>query len=431
MCEKPNLLPKWAVSDESAAELIPESGFIHDYMTYMKGCTDAPLIYHYGVAVTILSSAVSGADILCKDSLAGSKNHYVLPTPIWSALIGISGAARKSSSMSAGIGMLTRAKSIKQQEALLPSDGSLEGWHDFMVDHNEVLLYHDELANMFDQARRGYSEGLKHWMMEIYSGRTKTRSTVKANKEKKGDDEEGNGKTLGKTISRPRLSVLGGIPPDIFVEKSSAMDWQSGFLARFVFWPGDREWFNRKPGSNATKETELARWLNKIACNVGGYIEIPEICSDRLMDWFFNEVETHRRSLAPPFYSHLVRYQDLGLRLIAMHAVARASSAKKIEAVPEDADEAIKALNLLKTAANHLFQDAQKDTERSGEDNLINLLKVSSKPLNQTEISEELSISQATISRRLQTLFKGGVITKKKSSSHTVGMKPWVYSVPR
>ena len=67
MSDNTSSLPEWAVPNEGASDLIPKSGFIHDYMTYMQKCTDAPLIYHYGVATSILSCACSGADILCRD----------------------------------------------------------------------------------------------------------------------------------------------------------------------------------------------------------------------------------------------------------------------------------------------------------------------------------------------------------------------------
>lgn len=413
-------VPEWAVPNDEALDLIPKSGFIRNYMTYMQKCTDAPLIYHYGVATTILSCACSGADILCRDVEEGGKRHYVIPTPIWSALIGVSGAARKSSSMNSGIHMLTRAKSLSQRDALLPGDGSLEGWHDFMVENNEVLLYRDELAVMFDQAKRGYSEGLKHWLMEMYSGHTKTRSTVK--------DQKSEEKGKGKTIERPRLAILGGIPPDTFTEKSSTTDWRSGFLARFTFWPGEREWFKRRPGGDPATETLLAQWLAKVACKVTGYVEVPPNCREDLTDWFMEHVESHRRTLAPDFYSHLVRYQDLGLRLAAMHAVARAPSPKNIIANDEDVQCAFKALTLLKASSEHLFKNSQKDAEKSGEDEIIAFLQKAKKPKTLNEISERLSISRATLHRRLKVLQEGGEIRKKKGYSEAVGPKPWLYS---
>lgn len=211
---------QWAVPDAEAEKLIPSTGFIRDYMLYLRECTDAPLIYHYGSIVTMLSCATSRADIIWINPKDKSNSHKIT-TPIWSVLIGTSGAARKSTCMNRVVKMMGRAN--PEPEALLPSDGSLEGWHNFLCDYPRVMLHRDELSVLFDQARRGYSEGIKNWLMEIHSGLPKRRVTVKDQKQEEA-----------RIIERPRLAILGGIPPEVFDRVAVAGDWNSGFLARFA-----------------------------------------------------------------------------------------------------------------------------------------------------------------------------------------------------
>ena len=410
-----NSIPLWAIEDADALNLIPDTGFIKGYMEYLRTCTDAPVIYHYGTIMTVLSVACSGADIMCRYP----KGSRYLPTPIWSVLVGDSGSSRKSSSMSAGVDMLERAKSIMPNpEVLLPADGSLEAWHDFLVENEQALLYRDELAVLFDQSKRNYSDGLKHWLMELYTGRPRTRVTLK-------------GKATGKasTIQRPRLGILGAIPPDTFSKKAQHSDWLSGFLARFTFWPGDREWWMRYPRADLKKETELVKWLNKVACKRTGYIEIGEEPNNRIADWVYQEVEKPRKHLSSEMYSHLVRYQDLALRLAAMHAVGRCTSSKEVPTVTdEDIDIVLTALDLLKQSISVLFPLTQKNEETRIEDRIIELIGQKRKnPMKRTELQKRLpELSRAKLSKILKALTENGDIKRVKLPQKR-GRPAWGY----
>ena len=422
MTDKTVLPPDWAVTDAEADEITPDSGFIHDYMEYMKGCTDAPRIFHYGTIVTILSCAVSGADILCQDP-RGRDHTYKIPTPIWSTLIGQSGAARKSNCMNRGVHLLQRAKAITSDpEVVLPSDGSLEGWHDFMCEHSEVLLHRDEMSVLFDQARRGYSEGIKNWLMEIHSGMPKRRVTRRDSAAK----EE-------KIIERPRLAILGGIPPAVFTKVAGAGDWNSGFLARFAFWPGAREWYNRYPTNSSDEDTKLTKWLHKYGLGVKGFLYANHDVREVIADWFVATIEDVRETLPDGLYSHFVRYQDLGLRLAAMHAVSQPSQGVKdhIHVKKADAEHAVAVLDVLHRHTWALFRQSGKETEREGEDNLLQLIRSFGKPVTQSDIVERSSMSFSSVQRRMRLLHEMGIIEKKKqtrNSGVTVGRIPWLYS---
>jgi hypothetical protein len=418
MTDKTGTSPAWAVSDAEAEKLIPESGFIRDYMHYMRECTDAPMIFHYGVISTILSCATSGADILWTSDENPNKTSKII-TPMWSALIGVSGAARKSSCMNKGAYLLRRAKAIDTDpEVFLPGDGSLEGWHDFMCEHPQVVLHRDELSVLFDMARRGYSEGVKNWMMEIHSGLPKRRVTRKDAEAK----EE-------KIIERPRLTVLGGIPPAVFSKVAVAGDWNSGFLARFAFWPGEREWFKLKTEDDSAEELRLYKWLYHYAISLNGYITVNDATRDVIDQWFLHEIEERRQSLPPGLYSHFVRYQDLGLRIAAMQAVAlgRRSPKDSVRIKEEDTYHAVDVLNALMRATECLFQDSGRDSERVAEDDLLNLIRGYGRPVTPREILDRFPISSAQLHRRLNVLVDSNIIRKKKDSSKTVGRTPWLY----
>jgi hypothetical protein len=339
-------IPDWAISDDEVEAALPESGWIRDYVEYMREVTDAPLAYHYITAMTILSQACSGMDIRVYSSSAGRFHEVTMP--IWSALIGTSGD-RKSFAAKAGVDLLLRARG---HHALLPTDGSLEAWTDYLVERPNVLMYRDELSYLFAQTSKSYLAGLKDWLLTLNSG-----SSYKRVLRSKGGDPGWEPGSVGKkrrrgldgddtedsdegqrpkgqdiTVERPRLSILGAIPPEVFRQRSDKLDWTSGFFARFLFVGGSRTRSNAAPARCLETETVLARQLEKIARLATGYISISPASTQKIHEWFLEEIEPLRTDpmVSGAIYSHFLRYQDAAYR---MAALATLSGARK----PEDA----------------------------------------------------------------------------------------------
>ncbi len=112
----------WQVSDTETKALKPQSGFIHDYLSYMEESNDAPLWYHMGAILTVMGTAAGRRDL--RVVREDGKQHY-LPMHMWSAIVGNSGERK-----SAALDPATRLLYQVNPPSILATDGSPEAWHD-------------------------------------------------------------------------------------------------------------------------------------------------------------------------------------------------------------------------------------------------------------------------------------------------------------
>lgn len=370
-------LPDWVISDEEIEEALMSQGWITDYVNYARTVTDAPLAYHYATAVTVMLQALSHTDIRVytddKELHSKTGRHYELPTPLWSAIIGLSGD-RKSFAMDLGLDLLRRAVG---NEVILPTDGSIEAWTDYLADWPNLLLHREELSLLFSQSRRAYMDGLKDWLLTLHSGRRYDRTTRR--KKKVADDkgmEHETGDNEHVVIERPRVSILGAMPPEVFRTKSDQLDWSSGFFARFMFMPGVRTDYQAAPTRQAKAEGELAKTLHEIHKAIQRPVRIPPAVAEIVSSWIRDEVEPLRGNVDDQIYSHFTRYLDLGYRLTAAQAASYWRGGDiEVLATPKHAKAVRFALSALKEAMLHLFAVAVKTNERSFEDELFEFFR--------------------------------------------------------
>jgi len=419
-------VPDWAIPDDIVADLVPDEGWLFDYLTSMTDVTDAPAIFHLGTGVTILAAAAANCDIIVEH---GDGRVYEVSMQMWSCGVAPSGD-RKSKAMEMGVRMLTRARaSSDEPDVLLPVDGSLEAWHDTMAEGtNNVLLYRDEMAYLFDQSKRGYSEGTKSWLMTLYSGASHTRVIR---------PRQGEGNQVRRiTIERPRLSILGGIPPDTFKDKTGRGDWKSGFLARMVFWPSSRQSYQPLPVTDHKAEMNLAKWLNRVPVRSRGKIVIPADLVHIITTWIYDEVEAKRQTMPGEVFSHLVRYQDLGFRLAALYAMSRttkplAAAGAVLRVQQEDMELARDTLQVLSGSAHKLFGMFQ--TSGDGEIEAEVLAAIVAAPDRVTLRDLQTVLPHHSISKLRRTceeLERAGVIQggKQRTASCRRGPVPYSYA---
>jgi len=244
-------IPEWALTDEEIRSALPSRGWLRDYVDYMETVTDAPLAYHWIVGLTIMSRACSRLDVRVYADATDPKRCFDLPMPIWAVLLGTSGD-RKSFAVTVGVDILKRALG---RYALLPSEGSTEAWTDFLSEHPEALMHRDELSYLFAQSNKSYLVGLKEWLLTLHSGTSyerilrskaadrnadggdskkwnrraaafaETGSEKSKRKSRRAEDEdtdEGDSRRGGSNVievNRPRISIIGAIPPDVFQSK--------------------------------------------------------------------------------------------------------------------------------------------------------------------------------------------------------------------
>ena len=302
----------WAIFEDQALDLFPDTGFFREYINYAKDAMDSPIIYHLGCLITGMATVSSNVDIRIETDRPGE--YYYIPSQFWATIVGQSSVSRKSEAMRLIVRMIERALIIddKRKHVRLPSDGSIEAWIKHMVESGGLaLMYRTEFASMLDQAGRSYSAGLKTWLLELWDGDPYLRKSL------------GQGEFL---IERPRMNLLGGVPPSIYKAKTARSDWASGLLARMVNFPGVRERRYRTPATNDRTELKLTQWMSHVVAKSTGYIHIPRDLMILQDDWFVKNIEEQQSSFHPEVVSCYNRFSPMIYRFAAYFALAEETS---------------------------------------------------------------------------------------------------------
>jgi hypothetical protein len=381
---------KWATSDAEAFDLYPKKGIFCDVLKDLVESTDAPAIYHLA---SVLTTAVSA---LGKCTLYVGEEHraHPLPLTLWTAVIGESGD-RKSTAMERSVNSLRQGDPLM----MLPTDASQEGWHLALSEQPVSLLYRDELSGLFDAAQRSYSQGLRSWLLETWAGADMIRKTLSKQE------------TI---IKRPRLSILGGIPPAVFSEKTTKSDWRSGFLARFIYFGGKREvWHPMQGGEHSGKYTS---WLSKVALQSEGPIFLSIEVADPLLDWVYEQIEKRRGDHRPEVESALQRLQAVGFKLAAAYEMSLldrpfglGTTEQRITVSQNSIETIIPILTMLKRTTEHLFNDTNTTQDMSDEHSLLKIFE-NGKKYTRTEISTLSGLSYRNTTRILSDLLAADAI---------------------
>lgn len=204
------------------SEVLPQSmGFLRSYVTYAAYCSDAPEIYHVGVGLTLLSSAIA-RKIACP-WMAG---RTLLPN-LYTLLVGPSRSARKTGSMDIGIDLLQSANS----ELVIPIPGSYEELVSQIRSTPHGLLTYREFGHFLKTTQRGYGEPIRTVLMDLYDwppNRPFIRNLKKA-----------------KTVIEPPicLSMLSAIATDLLFMFTDTVEWTGGFFGRMLLLYGERDEF--------------------------------------------------------------------------------------------------------------------------------------------------------------------------------------------
>ena len=404
-------IPNWATSQQDIENVNLPVGFLRDFIDYVSLCTDAPKSFALGTGLGILAVACGRCNVVVKSSDPSLEAR--LPIRLWQALLGNSGQ-RKSKVMDLGVGLLQRT----DNPFLLPDDGSVEAWHDSMVDQPISLMHQDELSGLFDAQQRSYTSTLQSWMLKLWSGTPKDRKT----------------KVGGvKLIQRPRLNILGAIPPDVFIKKSKPLDWRSGFLPRFLYWGGSREEWAPTCLNAPKQELSLADQLKYIHFKSDGDIVIPSLIANILSDWFYETIERHSSEFLEDTYAGLLRLQEIGYIIAALVAMSRvmtvvsAGASKRLIVEKADMLTTVNILNLCKNTIEILSGKANRDVTATAELTLEDLLDANPSGLTIAEAADKLGMSKQMVRIHLNVLVSSQIVTVSSRPSSRPGRPVNIY----
>ena len=418
-------LPDWAVSNDLARTFVPDYGFLHDYVEYMESSTDAPTIYHIGSALSMMTAACPYCDVIEISNEGVNKQPLIL----WIALVGYSGD-RKSTSMEAAVALLEQFRmATSEKHATLTLDGSIEAWHDHLVKNPNMLAYRDELSMLFDSRQKGYLKNLFPWLLELYSGNPKIRILKSSHRGEDGEQESDEKQII---IERPRVSLLGGIPPEVLLTSSTAGDWASGFLARFKFFAAMREDWKTTRTQDPVVERSLCQWLHRVAWRSRGHIVIPQDVGTMLNEWVWDNIEIprRRREEHQDLLSQFTRLQEFGIRSAGIYAISRRFKPQtdedgRIVVDKSDMRLVLRLLEALRDSSRALFKHTRSSTDTKEGQEILNWIR-SKKDSGawRLEIAEHFpQYSPSTIYRRLQELIEMDLLSKNREKNPKTGRR--------
>lgn len=195
-------------TEKQVAAIVPKGTFAYDYCHYALRQTDAPVGYHYGCALAVLS-ALAPTDL--KIWQFGSD----APPQIWVMLIGESRQDRKTSSIRIAEGIIESV--APERKGLEP--GSREAFIDGLCEQSPQILIYGEMGDFLIATRAGgYLESLRTAMMGAFDGRPLSR--------KLSQDSA--------SVEEPRLTLLGGVTPGLLEDHTNESAWVDGFMGRWA-----------------------------------------------------------------------------------------------------------------------------------------------------------------------------------------------------
>ena len=416
---------EWQVDDEDALQCVPKSGWITELVDYITDCTDAPIWFALGTAFSVLSVAAGAHDVQIqrKDGKYGSKGLQM-----WVACVGRSGT-RKSQPSKIGVRILAQAN----PDRIMPKDGSTEGIHDALAMNAREgigLWFRDELTGLFDGISRSYSKTLYSWLLETYEGDTVSRTHAVRRGEEEDEDHDARYR-----IDRPRLSLLGNIPPKTLQQKTDSSYWQSGFLTRFTFWAARRTRYIDFETSDAAIEGQLSRWLSRVALAPvasGVKLTIPYEVAYPFFNWVRHNVEDKDQILPEEIISFLNRLQHKGFQMAAIIALSRRESAPRGGLVVEEEDMAcaMRIVKLMYDSFLSFFQQVAGTMAGDHFDQILQYIRANPE-CRRADISEHLrDIPPPTLARYLQQLVAEGELITRKERTRGKGRPALLYSIP-
>lgn len=207
---------------EFPAAAIPNSGFLPDFISYVKEFSNTPCQYSYFTAITILG-LVMGRQVSFE---SGDTNIY---PNFYICLMG-KPSQFKSTSFKTGEKFLKAFQSAVNTKLVIPEDNSNESFKAWVLEHPKGLYPMDEMANWLKLGGKQFADEIKTLLIKFYDC---------------PDDYPINRQATGlRYVQRPFISAYATSTFELFSEYSRETDLSSGFYARVLWVPS---WIVEKP----------------------------------------------------------------------------------------------------------------------------------------------------------------------------------------
>lgn len=242
-------------------EALPDHSFIKNYCWWGLTRGQAPLVYHLGTALSILSS-VASPDIYV-DTLPGDRTG----SNLWVMIVGRSGVDRKSSATNLGLRLLDEVAPER-----IATDASSRPGMIKLLDREPCRLFYVSEGGDFLKSMNGdrYASEMKPFFTRLFDGGRVSHAVAKGAIE----------------VPRPHVSMLMAVNPELLERHMEIDDWEGGFMSRFVVLHSHVE----RPDPTEPPDPATQRWLVQRLSGIyqtpfGKCVDLEPEARERYLEW--------------------------------------------------------------------------------------------------------------------------------------------------
>lgn len=202
--------PCWAFEDYLS--VIPNRGWIRDYLAYAVQCTDAPPMYHIIAASALVANALAPEHECTVDG-------EPIPIHDFFLIVGESGS-RKSAAIKRAIRVVYPCyiDSRLEHRIWYPEMCTPEGIVDALLDDPNRMMILTEWSELQAQGNAGYWQHAPQFWECLFDRTPVQRLKMKVNVK----------------VERPSVTILGASTPSLIKQNTKVRDWEAGKMARYL-----------------------------------------------------------------------------------------------------------------------------------------------------------------------------------------------------
>jgi hypothetical protein len=389
-------------------DLIPHESFLYHFVKYCNNMTDAPDSFGYATGLVILSTVVQRNIFIFWTGRKLYANLYVL-------LIAKSGG-RKGTTLGLAKQLLNKLEENNTDNFLVfPDDITPESLFSLTQNQTHGTFFHGEFGGFLKGLDRSYNKGLKELLTDIFDNFSHKKFI-------KG--KEGTGEMF--ELVEPAINILGASTVAWLSENLKESDFKSGFMQRFVFFPGE---LDKKeialPVKSITSINDdiidnLYSMLSEIS-GISGEIVLSKDAIQAYESFYYSDEEFKKRQ-SEVYGSFHTRLYTFVIKLSMLYCAMRMD--KTIS--KEDIEYGIKAKLLVETQLYSVFDRLLSNDVQDRLEKIKNIIAENGGIIDRSKLLRYSHMLAKDFDNYIMTLEENGTIFKK-TETKTNKTKPTIH----
>ena len=375
--------------DISLREVLPEDGFLADYIEFAAKQTDAPKIYHLFAGLAVAGAAI-GRDVYIP---FGASPIY---PNIWAMIISPPGFFRKSTVLNIARNLISSTFTGILTLTKFTGEYLIKALSDTPV----ACIFPSEIKGFMNQIQKEYNRSLTDDLTELFDvPKTWGSGTIRDGKVE---------------IERPFITIVGAGTTQVFEESVRRGDALSGFWTRFLLITEDKKVQRRgiPPEPSESETNKMIKSLSKIA-GLKGKAYLSEDANEIFENWQFDHENKFKdlpnRELLIGFWTRLEIYC---LKIALIYEI---SNSGELEISLQSIYKSIITIeylkrNLVRLVGEYFGSQLDKDINKA-----IKLLKRYPKGVSLRDFYRGLNMHKDQGLRLKETMIQHGRITHKEN----------------